>query len=569
MQYAGPETRAPAVSPVRPRWVAPALILIAVFAAYAYTLSFKFVFDDQAQIVATSYVHSWRFAPSYFQEHIWSHKLAGEGSYYRPVFLLWLLVNYTFFGLRPEWWHLTTLGMHLSATLLFYAVTLRVNGDRPTAAMGALIFGLHPVHVESVAWISGVSDPLVAVLLLAALLCYLKGAGWRAASLVLYGLALLAKEPALALPALIFAHAWIFHPAGTMRARLPHSLRRAAPYILLAALYSMVRVIVLHNFGAASNQPLRTLLFTAPSLLWFYARHLIWTAELSVVYNFPLIERVGFWNFAAPGLLIAAMACVLYAWARRSRLAAFASTWLVATLLPVLNLRYFQTFDLVHDRYLYLPSMGFCLLLAIAIRRMRWEQGRILVVAIAAVMLTATIAQSRYWANNLTLFRHAAAVAPDNQIALYGLGTELLDMGVRDEALAVFQHLYELDPQAFKGNFGLGACYYHLDRVEPADRFLSRAVELRPSDATALVLLGLTRLKEGRLAEAESYVREAIRVQRLAGYELYHAQLGYVLKLKGELHAALQEFKLEQMHFPDSPGLSEEIAEIELRLKSR
>src|SRR5207248_2866153 len=146
----------------RTRWLVPAVILLAVAAAYAYTLTFEFVYDDQAQIVATSYVHSWRFVPRYFQEHLWSHKISGAGSYYRPLFLLWLLTNHTLFGLRPEWWHLTTVGIHLTVTLLFYLVTVRLARDRITAAMAALMFGLHPVHVESVAWVSGVSDPLVA-----------------------------------------------------------------------------------------------------------------------------------------------------------------------------------------------------------------------------------------------------------------------------------------------------------------------------------------------------------------------------------------------------------------------
>src|SRR5205823_2232387 len=157
---------------------------------------------------------------------------------------------------------------------------------------------------------------------------------------------------------------------------------------------------------------------------------------------------------------------------------------------------------------------------------------------------------------------HANAIAPDNQIALYGLGTELLDMGRGAEALPVFQHLYELQPQAFEGNFGLGACYYHMDHLDLADKYLSRAVTLKPSEATALVLLGLTRLKQGRLAEAESSVRQAIQVQRMDnGYELYLAQLGYVLKLRGDFEGALREFKLEQIHFPNTPGVSEQIVE--------
>src|SRR3989442_1248990 len=110
----------PSIGP-RARWLAPLLIVLVTAGIYVNTLSFGFVYDDNAQFVTSAYVHSWKFVPRYFQEHVWSHHwLNSPGSYYRPVFLLWLLVNYSLFGLNPFWWHLAIVVTHLLSTLLFY-----------------------------------------------------------------------------------------------------------------------------------------------------------------------------------------------------------------------------------------------------------------------------------------------------------------------------------------------------------------------------------------------------------------------------------------------------------------
>ena len=141
------------------------------------------------------------------------------GNYYRPVFLLWLLINRTLFGLSPFLWHFAVIAVHLLVTLLVYILARRLVKDELTAGMAALIFGLHPVHIEAVAWISGVTEPLLALFLISAFLFYMD---WRegregapgdgavafhkkptirlVASLFFYTLAMLEKETALILP---------------------------------------------------------------------------------------------------------------------------------------------------------------------------------------------------------------------------------------------------------------------------------------------------------------------------------------------------------------------------------
>src|SRR5262249_11522751 len=141
-------------------------------------------------------------------------------NYYRPLFLLWLLVNHTMFGLHPLGWHITTVAAHVTVTIMVYWLALRLVGDRITAFVAPAVFGLHPVHIEAAAWISGVSEPLLALLFIPSFLFYLKARHIPStgetghspkrrrlllASVVLYAMALFTKETAIVVPVLIVA----------------------------------------------------------------------------------------------------------------------------------------------------------------------------------------------------------------------------------------------------------------------------------------------------------------------------------------------------------------------------
>src|SRR5438477_9595434 len=152
----------------------PVLILAVTFLVYTGTTRFGFVYDDQGQIVRNLFIQSWQYAPRYFTSHVWSYLFPGDvANYYRPLFLLWLRANDALFGLEPAGWHLTSVLAHLLVTLEVYWLGVRLVQDRAAAAVGAALFGLHPIHVEAVAWVSGVTDPLAALLMLASFISFL------------------------------------------------------------------------------------------------------------------------------------------------------------------------------------------------------------------------------------------------------------------------------------------------------------------------------------------------------------------------------------------------------------
>src|ERR1700690_2824203 len=152
-----------------------AAVLIAPVATYIGTLWYNFVYDDDGIIVTNSYIQYWRHVPRYFISQVWAQLFPrAGGNYYRPLFLLWLRVNDAVFGLRPMGWHATAIALHLIVTFLVYLIARKVTNNIPAAGIAALVFGLHPMHAEVVAWVAGATESLCAVFLLGGFLAYLK-----------------------------------------------------------------------------------------------------------------------------------------------------------------------------------------------------------------------------------------------------------------------------------------------------------------------------------------------------------------------------------------------------------
>ncbi len=205
---------------LRLKLLVPAVVLAITAAVYLPTLAFGFVCDDAEQIVTAQPHYTWSALPSYFTTDVWSYTAFVKSNYYRPGFLVWLLLDSRLFGLDTVLWHASVLALHLAATLLFYLLARRISADVAVAGAAALLFGLHPSHVEAVAWLSGSTETVFAVLALASILCHIRG--WRAAALLLFAAALFSKETAIVLPLLLAACDWLFpvSPNTTSRQRL-------------------------------------------------------------------------------------------------------------------------------------------------------------------------------------------------------------------------------------------------------------------------------------------------------------------------------------------------------------
>ena len=554
----------------RLRFLLPAAILAVTAAVYLPALSFGFVCDDAEQIVTSQPRYTWSALPSYFTSDIWSYTAFVKTNYYRPGFLVWLLLNSRAFGLNTVLWHAAAIALHLAATLLFYFLARRLAGNAFVAAAAALLFGLHPAHVEAVAWLSGVTETLFAILAFSSLLCYMRGR--RASALLLFAAALFTKETAVVLPVLFAAWDWMFpsSPDAPPRERLRAGAATLAVCLCIFLVYAGMRVHALGSFAPLLRvwTP-RMWLATAPSVLLFYLHQLLVPVQYSLMYAVSPLTAFGWKQTGEPVLILAAAALALLWLARQSRALAFAALLLLLPILPVLNFRAFAYDDLQHDRYLYLPSAGLCLLLAMAAARfLRWPALRLgLLAAASAALAYANVQSSGVWVNNLTLYTHAAEIAPDSILVAEYLGDELVNQQRFAEALPLLRKVLLADnrPSVYEN---IALCYMGLEDYQQANAFLWRAISVYPRAHAPHYYMAQLDLRQGKWSEAEAEAREALRLRPEPSPVLakYHSPLAEALIKQQNWSGALAEYQAELRENPGSEEARTGLLDLQQRM---
>jgi protein O-mannosyl-transferase len=538
-------------------------IMVLTALVYLPTLTYEFVYDDQGIIVENALVQSWRFVPQYFQGQVWQHLFPNApANYYRPLSVLMFRINDALFGLHPMGWHAYALLLHLLATALVFWIVRRIT-DRPlVAAVSALLFGVHPTHHEVVAWVTGTTESLCAVLFLAAFLAYLKSrarwtAGWMSLSCLLYAAGLLAKETAAVLPALIFAHSYLYGirdaQAETLTPwrRFVQAATRASVYVPIVILYLVVRIHVLHGFShAQTSVALPTLLLTLPSVLFFYLHQWLLPVRLSEFYDLPLRMHWDLLHVALPLAALGAAAGALWYFRRQlgSREVVFALAAITVPLLPAMNLSVFAAGELVHDRYSYLPGLGVALIAALALQplfkgRLVFGMPQRLVLVMLAIILPLSYSAanaSSYWVDDSVLFEHAHSVAPQNATARNNYAVQLALHGDEGTALTMLQDLVRERPDFFLGTYNLGRLLYETDMLGASEHFLQQASSIDPGMPDTYLQLGMIRMRTGRESEAEAQFRHALALR--PNDPKIHFALGVVLALRGNCPSARAEF---------------------------
>jgi protein O-mannosyl-transferase len=552
------------------------LLLLAVMVgltvlAYFPTFSFSFVYDDGSQIQLNPSLTSWSYLPGFFTGHMWKFLLPDwPGNYYRPIFLTWLLANRMSFGLNSTAWHITTVLLHLGVTLFAFIVARQITRSVPIAFFTALLFGLHPIHVESVAWISGSTDPLMSLFTLAAFAAWIQAdrnpssrTRWIVASVLCYILGCLTKETAVFLPILVFAYEWKFRE----RTDVPHhgmpALLRTWPLCVAGATYVVVRSIELSGLIHSQSNSLKSILLTIPTIMLGYMRRLVWPVSLSVFYDTPAVQSASQWRFWLPLVFLALGIVAAIVAARRSKIAGFALLWIMVFLSPALiGLPAFDIGEWIHDRYLYLPSFGFCLLLVYALSHWKSSQQllgfavrpAIVLVLFAVAMAAGTSWEEQVWANNLLLFAHGTRIAPHSSLAKVHLATELFQRGHHDDALRLYQETITLAPDNWKNNMTYGMALYYDGRFGAADEQLQRTIDIAGTDCNQYFYQGMSRFSLDRYPEAEASFRKAIATGNTR--VRYHFWLGYSLEKQGRFDEAKTEYETELKQHPETDTLA-------------
>ncbi|MEK6323806.1 MAG: tetratricopeptide repeat protein [Acidobacteriota bacterium] len=547
------------------------LISLFSFLAYANSLGGEFVFDDTEQIVENQNIRSWDNLSKAFTTHVWQFRersgtlnVPPPLPYYRPLFTVMLTAEYHLFGLWPQGWHLASLLLHVFCAVGVFYVILRMSGQNVVALFASLLFAVHPVHAESVSWISGMTDPLFGVFFLASFCLYLKArvaqtsvcAGVEtsvyayklkstpaqtevcatrvlALSLAMFALSTFAKETALSLVLLVFGYELIAFSGS--KARLITATKRALPYAAFALIYLVPRYLVLGESmwknPQAPDRPLAYTLLTLPFVVFSYVAHLLWPIGLSVTYDTHFVVSVSSPRFLLPVAGLGLIATALFFYRKRvSREVWQALLLIFVPLLPVLNLgQVSQEEYLVFDHYLYLSVAGFGYLIAIGISKLGAFESSVertqvagfsrpglalAVFMVVALALTGAAArENRPWADSYSLWSNVARVRPDYWAARYNTGLALLDANRFDEARASLERATTLKPDEPNAADALGRAYAGMGDVSSAVMNFKRAIDLNPEMFESFNNLGTVYFINKDYALAEANFAAALRLK--------------------------------------------------------
>jgi tetratricopeptide (TPR) repeat protein len=559
----------------RSLWRLPAplshLTLVAgvALACYLQTASYQFVYDDSVQVALNPRIRSFSNLGPAFTENFWA--FAGTNSftnYYRPLQAAAYMAGYALGGLSPAAYHWINIMLHVCASLAVFWIGLEFMGNASIALWGALLFAAHPMHTESVAWIAGITDVGCGLFYFVALAAYLRYRRsdegkrlrparkhpevWLGVSLVSFFLALLYKEMALMLPAALFLMDYACDVKGKRLASISR-VKRLVPFVIVLIIYVLLRINALGAFARTVLPLPMTLwdrLVTMAYLVGRYLQDLVIPLTHNAFHVFRPFSSLGIREWCLPLVLLLAGAVLTgIIWRLERKLGVLAALFGI-TLVPVLNLGGIGQ-NIYAERYLYIPSLGFCLLAAGLIHRYLNASKTSLFLQSGIVLLFSalTLQHNPTWRNEKTFYEATLAVSPQAMPIRNNFGKILFEeknLGAAERQFASALDAYSTtyvksSREAATSLLGLSAVASAENRLDDAWKYAEMASRLTPDWGEPYQTLGMLSAKRKNYAEAGKLLRFAL--QHEPGNAVAHVNLGSVLFNTGEPSAAEKEFR--------------------------
>lgn len=564
------------------------LLLAAVtLAVYSQVVHFDFLnYDDPEYVTANFHVRSgftwdglaWAFTS--FHAANWS-----------PLTWLSHMADCQWFGMRSGWHHAGNVLLHTAAALLLFAALKRLTAARWPSAFVAFLFAVHPLHVESVAWIAERKDVLCAVFWFLALYCYARyarqpGAVRYLPVLMAFCLGLMAKAMILTLPfVLLLLDVWPLRRANRLAV-----LWEKLPLFALAGGGALLTFFA-HQRGdsvrSLSAIPFGLRIENALVTYAAYIVRMFWPANLAVFYPYRFDLPV--WQVAAAGAALAGVTVLVVRWARSYPYLAVGWFWYLGTLVPVIGLVQVGAQSSA-DRYTYVPMVGLGIMLAWGAADLLHRQPRLATTAAVCAVATClllTWVQLGYWSDSRSLFQHAAEVTSGNYVAYNNLAEYDLTRMQNQEALGNIQEALRIRPAYPEAHANLALVLRRLGKLDDSEREYQSALRLLPSSGPVHAGYGALLVVEGRTNDA---LREFSAAERLrpdddeahfnraralaalgrideAVAELYETirlrpenaavrhSLGFILLSRGRMGEAIAQFRVEAQLKPDDAGV--------------
>jgi Tfp pilus assembly protein PilF len=509
----------------------------------------------------------------------------GDVSNWHPLTWLSLMLDARLFGPSPAGPHFTNLLFHLVNTFLLFLLLRRLLSFRPDqnveaatrrSMLIAALFALHPLHVESVAWVAERKDVLSGFFFLLTLWAYVRYAlnvemskvqGPR--SKVFYGLALIflalglmSKPMLVTLPmVMLLLDYWPlqrFKVQGS-RFKVQGLVMEKIPFFLFSAISCGVTYFVQQRSGAVGAFTVLPLAKRIDNVFVSYARYLgktIWPMTLAIPYPHP--GHWPFWLVLSTVMLFASLCAAVVRWGRKFPFVPVGWFWFVGMLLPVIGL--VQVGDqAMADRYTYLPLIGIFIILVLgaAEMAMHWRVPGVVMGFLAAILLIGcawrTRVQVEYWQDNRTLFDHARTVAENNYEACNDLGFWMSRHGAVSEAVECFQESLRVKPNNVDALFNLGNAMSHFGRWDEAVDYYLRVLQITPNQAEVLNNLGMALSARKQYAEAIASFEQALKAN--PNSVSAHNNLATVLYIQHRYAEAAGQYREAVRLTPDNPHL--------------
>jgi tetratricopeptide (TPR) repeat protein len=538
-------------------------LCISIFAVYWQVWDHSFVnYDDTLYVTKNPHVQDGLT----FKDITWSLTATHAGNWH-PLTWLSHMLDCHLFGMNPGWHHFSSLLFHTANALLLFLALNRMTGGLWRSAFVAGLFALHPLHVESVAWVAERKDVLSTFFLFLTLLSYIwyverRGFYRYLLTMLCFVLGLMAKPMMVTLPfVLLLLDYWPLGrlPVGRLQgASLPPTdplvssrnvfsqarplLWEKIPFFILAAVSSVITYLAQDSHNAVKTLikfPLECRLANGLVSYINYLAKMVWPRDLAVFYPHPG-QSLPIWQAVLAGLLLLVISIAVIRLGRRYAYLPVGWLWYVGTLVPVIGLVQVGE-QAMADRYTYVPLIGLFVIIAWGVPDLLsgWAYRRtalaITATLVLSVLMVSTWKQLHYWKSSTSLFEHTLAVTENNSVAHFGLGNALLEEGKTAEAIHQYSETLRLDPGYVGARINLGIALLDQGRRADAINHFFEVLKTNPHDVRVHLNLGVALAREGRTAEAmDHYFKASLQDPVHASIAYYNIACEYAKQNKTE-----------------------------------
>jgi len=535
------------------------LLVMLTFAVYFQVRNFAFVYYDDSQYVTKNqYVQ----AGLNYRNIIWAFS-TNQAANWHPITWLSHMLDIQLYGMNPGAHHQTNLIFHIANALLLFFVLRKMTGSLWQSGFVAFLFALHPLHVESVAWVAERKDVLSTFFWMLTMFSYARYVAHPGINRYLpvvgfFSLGLMAKPMLVTLPfVLLLLDYWPlrriqFNPPGddihTIPKRSPvfFLVWEKIPLFLLALVSSVVTFLAQKSGGAVGSMEIYPLTTRVANALVVYVKYIgkmIWPANLAVFY--PHSGMLPVWQVVGAGALLGLITFVALRSFRQHPWFVVGWLWFLGTLVPVIGLVQVGL-QAMADRYTYIPLIGLFIIVAWGVPALmhRWRYKEKLfgltTIAVFIVLSITSWMQIRYWKNSSALFQHALNVTENNYLAHNVFGNVLKEQGKINAAMRHYQSALEIKPDYAAPYYNIGHTLSTQGKYQDAINHFQKALQIKPDYAPVHDNLGYIFMSQGKIEQAILHYLEALRIN--PDDAAVHNRLGLAMRSQGQVNNAITHF---------------------------